>query len=232
MDNAKHTFLVSLLVVACASSPSPPPRAAAAHDSPPPAPAPATSDAATAKSAEPEPPAEAAPATESTTEKQPEPAPPEEGPKPSRSPRAIITATEIAFIIDYNNSAPKEAAEEKCDTEAEDDLAKRAACMTKARDEFLADVIRFKNEAGKWAMITYKRKSTNLIEVHTTTFDFGEEKGDTIELKPKGPEQGQRPLFKGSSRIVIKVPNDYSIEIDDPKFGHLRYDAKVGLVGR
>jgi hypothetical protein len=79
--------------------------------------------------------------------------------------------------------------------------------------------------------VTYKRKGANLSEVHTTSIEFGEEGANSIVIAARGREQGERPLFKGATKIVIKVPNDYSIELEDPKYGRLLYDAKVGLVG-
>jgi hypothetical protein len=242
MPNATNLFSLSALMLACASSPPPAQSAestapARSDSTATPSAAAASSSTETEQSAQTEAPTDAsAPAKETaSSDKPPEPAAPAEEPSASKlssSPRAILTAPDVAYIVDYANSAPKQAAEEKCEAEAEGDLAARAACMTKARDEFLADVIRFKKEGAKWVMITYKRKSSNLIEVHTTTFDFGEEKENSIELKPKGAEQGQRPLFKGMNKMLIKVPNEYSIELDDPKHGRLRYDAKVGMVGR
>lgn len=47
----------------------------------------------------------------------------------------------------------------------------------------------------------------------------------------KGGEKGVRALFRNSSSAVITLPNEYSIEFDDPTYGKLRYDAKIGLMG-
>ncbi len=230
----KARLAVAVLVLGCSSAPAQQAAAPTPPASEPPEPK-------AAPSAEPAP-AEAAPPVE---EKKPEPeaapapAPSTEPPKaeeppskPSTPPRDILTATEVAFVVDYSSSDAKDAADEKCEAEAAGDMAKRSACMTKARDEFLADVIRFKKAGSKWEWVTYKRKGSALSEVHTTTFEFGEETANSVVLLPKGKDQGERPLFKGASKIVIKVPNDYSLELDDPKYGHLSYTAKVGLVGR
>jgi hypothetical protein len=49
-------------------------------------------------------------------------------------------------------------------------------------------------------------------------------------VKLTGKQKGTRPLFRGKNEIVISVPNEYSLEFDDPEFGRLRYDAKIGLI--
>ncbi len=222
---------LGVLVLGCSSTP---PQQAAA---PPPAASepsklePASTEAAPEETPPPveekkaEPVAPEAPAS-------PEPEKAEAPSKPSTAARDVLTATEVAFIVDYANSEARETALEKCETEAAGDMAKRSACMTKARDEFVADVIRFKKEGAKWSWVTYKRKGSSLSEVHTMTFEFGEETANSVTILPKGKDQGERPLFKGASKIMIKVPNDYSIEMEDPKHGHLSFTAKVGLVGR
>ena len=66
--------------------------------------------------------------------------------------------------------------------------------------------------------------------------EFGLETDDEYDTaadkraKTLGYGKGKRQLFKGLSRIEIGVPNEYSVEVQDPEFGHLVYDAKVGLV--
>jgi hypothetical protein len=56
-----------------------------------------------------------------------------------------------------------------------------------------------------------------------------EEQGDTVKLKFLSTK-GARPLWTGAKEASVKVPNDYSLELDDPTHGRLRYDAKIGLV--
>lgn len=220
------TTLFAPLLASCAAAPAPAPastsQAPASAAAPAPAPVESAEPAPAPSAAEQDP---APPAAEPA----PEPAPPE--PKLSSSPRAIITASEVAFVINYPGSDPSQTAQQSCAEQAKDDLAKLAACKSKARDEFLADVIHFKkSESGKWSWLVYKRKGSNLSEVYSAPIDFGEETDKTITVQIKGGE-GTRPLFKGSPKFVVTVPNDYSIELQDPRLGRLVYDAKVGLVG-
>ncbi len=142
----------------------------------------------------------------------------------------MLTASEVAFILDYRNSDASDKAEEECSKTAGEDQAKLAACKTKARDEFGADVMKFKKEGAKWMWYVYRRKGSNLTEVFSAPVDFTDETERTVTVQVKGGD-GTRPLFKGSNKFVVTVPNDYSIELKDPKYGTLTYDAKIGMVG-
>ena len=148
----------------------------------------------------------------------------------------MITARDAAFLIDYANSDPKQRATEACDREAKGDPAKVGACLEKARDAFQADVIRWKRDQDnkkdwekKVQLLIYKRYGSSLREVAVGTVQLAEDGTDSVKMTV-GKLKGARPLFRNQSNVVIKSPNEYSIEIDDPDYGHLRYDAKIGLV--
>ncbi|HEY3499916.1 MAG TPA: hypothetical protein VGK73_34735 [Polyangiaceae bacterium] len=191
------------------SSPAPPPPASATP-APPPAPAPAP-DPAPAASANP--PAE--PSTELGR---------------SQKPLDMITARDAAFLIDYANSAPKQAAQTACEKESAGDPAKMGACLTKAREAFQPDVLRFRKDSEtQTSLVVYKRAGSTLRELAIAAVTLSEE-GDTVRVKFGGRYKGARPIWRGRPEGTLRVPNDYSIEIDDPDLGHLRYDAKIGLV--
>jgi len=187
-------------------------------------------------------PAPAAPATEApTAEAAPAEAPaaaPPEAAKPSEdgptlgSQKAIdvITARDAAFLVDYGASAHKPATEARCDKESKDDAEKRAACVTKARDQFLPDVLRFrKDPSGQVSLLVYKRNGSQLTEVSVGVVELSEAGPNGVKLKFKG-QKGTRPIWRGRTEALIQVPNSYTVEFDEPDLGHLRYDAKVGLV--
>jgi hypothetical protein len=151
---------------------------------------------------------------------------------PGQAPSAILGTPSGAFIIDYNASAPKAAAEKTCAAEAEDDATKKHECLQKARAAFVADVLRFKKSAqGKWTWTVYQRKGASLPEVYKGDIELTDESKTTIKIKIKGTQSGKLPLFTRTKQGVITFPNDYSITLDDPQHGRLVYDAKVGLVG-
>jgi len=219
-----HPRALALLLFAVGCG-APAPQPVAAPPAPPPAPAPSVPQVAPAASV--------APAPELT----PAPAPVAEAP-PARSQKAIdmITARDAAFLIDYANSDVKQRANEACEREAKGDPAKLGACLEKAREAFQADVIRFKRDQDNkrdWEksvkLLIYKRNGSALREVAVGTVQVAEEGVDAMKVSI-GKLKGSRPLFRGQTNVIIKAPNEYSIEINDPDYGTLRYDAKIGLV--
>jgi len=206
---------------ACGTPPAPasaPAPIASSVASPPPRPAPAAAASApeAIESAAP-PPAQPPPVETTAIER-------------SQKPIDMITARDAAFLIDYANSEPKQIAQARCEKEASGDPEKTGACLTKARDEFQADVLRFRKESEtQTSLVVYKRAGSTLREVAIAAVTLSEA-GDSVRVKFGGRYKGARPVWRGRPEGIVRVPNDYSIEIDDPELGHLRYDAKIGLV--
>jgi hypothetical protein len=215
--------LVALAFVGCGGAPAPQPVATEPKPvetklPPPVEPAP-PADAGAADAGEP-PPAAAATAA-------PEPAKPERTQKPI----AMLTARDAAFLVNYANSPAKQKAQTACESEAKGDAEKQGACLTKAREKFQPDVLRFKRESEtKISLIIYKRTGAALKEIWIGGVELSEPSEDTVKVKFVGSQKGARPLWQGKMEVTISVPNEYSIEIDDPMHGKLRYDAKIGIV--
>lgn len=150
----------------------------------------------------------------------------------SQYPIAMITARDAAFLIDYSNSEAKQKAAEACEKESAGDPEKKGACLTKARDKFLPDVLRFRKDSEtQTSLLVYKRKGTALSELWVGLVSLSEPSPDSVKVTFLNKGKGYRPLWQGTkSDVVIQVPNEYSIELDDPALGHLRYDAKIGLI--
>jgi hypothetical protein len=215
--------LVACWFVACAA-PAPPPPA------PPPAPvAPApVAPAASATPVAPEPAATPAPAEAPSADNGAAEAAKQK--ERRQSPVTMLTARDVAFLVDYANSGVRESAEADCDKEAKGDPQAKGTCLEKAREKFLPDVLRFKkDDHGKVSLLVYKRSGSTLREIYVGAIEFIGENDEGVQLKFLGREKGMRPLFK-SSPSKITVPNDYSIEIEDPLLGKLTYNAKIGLV--
>jgi hypothetical protein len=158
------------------------------------------------------------------------PAPVDDGPKPSRTAQDILTAPDVVFLFDFNDSEPKQAAEEKCSKKAGDNAKKKNECMAAERKNFPADGHRFKkDEKGQWWWITVRQNGNRLNALHKIPVEFGEETATSITLKPVGKDKGTAPMSP-PSQIVFEVPNDYQIALKDPKFGRLVFQAKVGVV--
>jgi hypothetical protein len=149
----------------------------------------------------------------------------------TRRPIEVLTGPNVAFIVDYQNSQPYEVAERTCDSEAGDDGGARAECMKKARAAFRADVLYFKKDAqGRFWLTVYERKGSALPELFKARVEFADETANSVSVRLK-EEKGTRPILVGAGKITVSVPNDYALELNDPKFGKLVYGAKVGLVG-
>ena len=159
----------------------------------------------------------------------PEPAKPERTQKPV----AMLTARDAAFLVDYANSDAKQAAQAACEKESKGDAEKQGACLTKAREKFQPDVLRFRKDSEtKVSLVIYKRSGATLKEVWIGAVELSEPSDDTVKVKFVGSQKGARPLWRGKSEVTINVPNEYSIEVDDAEHGKLRYDAKIGLVAQ
>ncbi len=191
--------------------------------------APATPVAPSAEATKPAPPADdKAKATTAT------PTEASSGSQPSQSPADSLTAARVAFLIDYANSEAKVKAQANCEKDPKkDDPAAKAACMQKARSQFLADVLVFqKDKKGHITLTIYKRNDSELKEVYIAPVSFANETPNSLHIKFTGGGSGQRPLFKNSNSPTISMPNDYTIELEDSEYGKLRYDAKIGLVDK
>jgi hypothetical protein len=157
-------------------------------------------------------------------------APADDGPKPTRTAQDILTAPDVVFLFDFNDSEPKQAAEEKCTKKAGDNPKKMNECMAGERKAFPADGHRFKkDDKGQWWWITVRQNGNVLTALHKIPVEFGEETATSITLKPIGKDKGSAPM-NPPAKIVFEVPNDYQIALKDPKAGRLVFQAKVGVV--
>ncbi len=157
-------------------------------------------------------------------------APADDGPKPTRTAQDILTAPDVVFLFDFNDSEPKQAAEAKCTKKAGDNAKKLNECMAVERKAFPADGHRFKkDEKGQWWWITVRQNGKVLTALHKIPIEFAEETPTSVTLKPIGKDKGSAPM-NPPAKIVFEVPNDYQIALKDPKAGRLVFQAKVGVV--
>jgi len=154
-------------------------------------------------------------------------------PEPARPASEALTASKVAFVLDYANSDAKAKAVAACEKDPkQDDPEVKSACLQKARSKFLADVMVFhKGKKDNATLTIYKRNQSELKEVFVAPVVFENVTPHSVQLKFKGG-RGQRPLFRNTGSPTLNLPNDYSLEIDDAEYGKLRYDAKVGLVDK
>lgn len=216
-------FVAALTVVGAigcggATAPAEAPVAA----TPAPSPAPATP----APEPTPAPPSASAPPA-ATVPAAPE-APP--APEPVTPIADRIIASSVAYMIRYDDSAPRKVADSACAKTGEDPEA-HSKCMEKERGRFVADVLRFHKDDKGTSLTIYRRQGNALQELSKSAVDFGEQTPDKVALKVKS-DKGTRPLFAGKKEVTVSSSADSTsnIELDDPRFGKLIYEARIGLV--
>lgn len=223
--------LLSLLltaVAACGGSPAspeakaPPPAPASSATPPPPAPLPSASAAAPAEPA-PAASAEAPKAADKSTEI-------------TRSVGDRLLAPTIAYMLNYNSSGAREKVAAACDAASHDDPAAKAACIEKERNKIVSDVLVFdKTDKGTiWTI--YRRTGSTLVETWKGPVEFADDSPEHVTVKiqkvDKDKEKGTRQLYAGKKELTITSASDSSVELDEPTFGKLVYEARIGLVER
>jgi len=169
----------------------------------------------------------AAPATASPQAAEAAPEAPAE-PVVTRTVSERAFAPRVAYMVNYPVSGAKDVADHRCAVKFPEPEAK-AACMEKERNKFTADVLVFeKSDAGQWLTI-YKRSGNALSEMSKSRVVLGEDTTETLLIKIES-DKGWRPLFAGKKNFVVRLHDEYSIELDEPQYGHLVYDARIGLI--
>jgi hypothetical protein len=181
-----------------------------------------------------------APAAKAGSEVKAEPAPaPEAKPAPAaaddgaaqrsgREPREILELKDNVFFFSFEESDVKHAAEAACSKQAGNDPKKLAACMSKARNEYDGDGHRFtQDKSGDWWWTVVKRKGKTLSSVHRVRYQYGDQSGNTIVIKPEGKDEGTSRWARVPSEVKFEVPTEYRIVVQDPKQGKMVYEAKA-----
>jgi hypothetical protein len=209
-------FLPLLLLAACGGSPAP--------KTPEPAEAEPKAEAKEAKSEE------SSDTSDKADEEKAEAKKPEAKPeKPGRSAQEILTAPDVVFMLSFNDSDVKQAAETKCSASSGNDPKKMNGCMAKARKAIDIDGYQFKEVGEKWFWSTLKTTGKKLTTLHKFEVEFGPETPGSVSVKPKGKDLGTK-AGRTPAPFTVQVPNDYQISLDDPKLGKLVYEAKIGLL--
>jgi hypothetical protein len=151
--------------------------------------------------------------------------------RPARSLAQLLFAPKISFAINWPASAPKEAIEKRCSAQAGEDMDAFAKCRSDARKEFVADALLFKVEQGNHYWYVYRRDRDTLFDVSKSQVAIAGEDDRTLTLRMVGKGTGARPLFIGAQEAPLTLPDESSLIIEDPRFGRLVYEAKIGIMG-
>lgn len=187
--------------------------------------------ASSSNAEEPKTAAELAPAAPPPDAPQPEPAVPAEPPPAQKMASEILSVPDKAWVFSFEGSTRYERAKAECDQRFANDPGARARCITKARDAFTADAMEFtRDAAGNDVWVIYRTKNDKLIKVYSVPIAYGEQDGDSVQIKKVGPEQGKPLLFAGVPEFEVKLGGEYTLELSDQKHGVLAYDARLGFI--
>ena len=94
-------------------------------------------------------------------------------------------------------------------------------------------MVQFKKDKNdKVTFIVHRRSGSTLVRLHQSDVQLTQKSENTVSVEITDADKNPRVLFYLKKKFDVLVPNDYSIEFDEPRFGKLIYEAKVGLVGK
>jgi hypothetical protein len=170
------------------------------------------------------------PASASATAAPEPPRPTDDTAKPTGKAREVVTAPDTLFLLAFESCDVGKAAAKKCAEKSGNDPKAERACVEAAREKIAVNAMGFKQDAAKkWWWRSMHKKGKTLSPLHKVMFTFGEETDQMVVIMPVGSDQAMGTGAKVPREVKIEVPNDYTIAIEDPQFGKLFYEAKIGL---
>jgi hypothetical protein len=153
--------------------------------------------------------------------------------KPTRPVRSIIESADTVYFVSYEESDVGKTAEANCAKESGGDPQKNSACMSKARQGLEGHGYRFKkNPKDEVTTCTILRRQGNtLTRLHKFRYKYADETETSVVIKMDGKDDGPNKWEKIPSEFKIEIPNDYTMVVQDPKYGRLVYYAKAGIPG-
>jgi hypothetical protein len=159
------------------------------------------------------------------------PSPPSDEPSPYVSqPHDIVCGENTSYAFNFRASDVGVRAEKKCRASTDDNPQAYSQCMDTARDKVGVTVLRCLKKDKTWWWVTYERRGKDLVTLHRFPVQFAEETQNSLALRPTDKDTGLAPFARVPQKIVIRLPNEYSIELDDATHGKLVYDAKIGMI--
>ncbi|HMJ55729.1 MAG TPA: hypothetical protein VK540_26825 [Polyangiaceae bacterium] len=183
------------------------------------------------------------PATAQASDEPPKSAPSEPAPaakpptqdimleKPTRPVRTILESQDMVYFVSYEESDVGKTGEANCAKESGGDPQKNSACMGKARQGVEGLGYRFKKKGEVTTCTMLRRQGNVLNTTHKFRYKYGDETETSVVIKMDGKDEGPNRWEKIPSEFKVELPNDYTLVIQDPKYGRLVYYAKSGIPG-
>jgi hypothetical protein len=151
--------------------------------------------------------------------------------KPTRPVRSIIESGDSVYFVSYEESDIGKTGEANCAKESGGDPQKNAACMSKARQNIEGLGYRFKKKGEVMTCTILRRQGNSLTTLHKFRYKYGDETETSIVIKMDGKDDGPNKWEKLPAEFKVEIPNDYTMVLQDPKYGRLVYYAKSGIPG-
>lgn len=142
-----------------------------------------------------------------------------------------IFAPTMAYMFNDGGSAATETRRQECEKKFPENPSAQASCREKDRAKFVADVLVFEKKNDEGIFTVYRRAGSSLVEISKSKVSIAEDTPQTVKLKVLS-EKGWRAIFNGKKEIVVGYSSDSSIEIQDPTYGKLAYEARIGLLSQ
>lgn len=147
---------------------------------------------------------------------------------PDKTPADFIVEPETFFALSFRESDFGKKKIEACEKQAKDDAEKRSKCVSKASKPFEGEGLRFvQDDDGTWWWLTMGLRGGKVYILHRIEFEMAGHTDHSVTLKLKGRDKGPKPMAAVPAELVIEVPNDYEIFIEDKVRGKLVYKARV-----
>ena len=157
----------------------------------------------------------------------PEPAAEAPPPAPARKPaKDVVTNRGAVFMLSFADSDIKQAKTEECAKKAKNDEKKTEECLTKAEGEAANEGVRFEqDDKGNWWWISFVKKGDKETINNKVQFKIKSEAEDKLTLATEGKDQGKKPLKNLPAELMIEVPDERTVVINDPVRGRLVYKS-------
>lgn len=142
-----------------------------------------------------------------------------------------IFAPTMAYVFNDGSSALTETRRAECEKKFPENPAAQATCREKDRAKFVADVLVFEKKDDEAIFTIYKRSGSSLVEMSKSKVSVADDTPQSVKLKVLS-EKGWRAIFSGKKEITVGYDSDSSIDIQDPTYGKLVYEARIGLVNK
>ncbi|MBI2395767.1 MAG: hypothetical protein HYV09_39750 [Deltaproteobacteria bacterium] len=145
-----------------------------------------------------------------------------------KSAKEVVTASGAVFMFSLADSeGAKKAVDEDCGKKAKKDDKKLESCKKDAEAAGANEGIRFeKDDKGDWYWVSFGKEKDKEVVYNKVKFTVGDEAEGKLTLKPEGKDQGKKAMKTLPKEVVLEVPDESTVVMQDPKKGKLVYKKK------